>query len=557
MNLNTLYLLAKSEGYYRQLSAKSINQPINTSCLCINVHYLSNLRHKIGLVYLSGALPCFENFGNLPTHLVCADGQVDGKPASEVLDMIIIPGGSLVESASINPTVAKEITKMAQAGKYVLGVCSGFQVLAKETDIGRLSTSPITRKGLGLLDAEFKPLICTERVWASIVDTSFITKQIGQKVSGFHCHTYGQTILHKNARPILITHAQRVNYKKNPQDLISGVTNKEGNISGVFIHGLIDKNPIIIQSIQQSLDITPHDLNEIKKANTELLKNIQNEIGISTNIRQQQPLTNQTPPKLILVTALGSGSGKTFLVTGIAGALKKRGYKVGVLKVGGDIRDAVSSLYLTKEPIQEYSSIKIGESGWTPLEQAIPMASQDYNFIIIEGAMSAFTGLLNQNYSRPMSTAEVAAALDASTIVVVGCDKEGIEGALISALNYIRNLQSLGVKVQGVILNKLRISYLTEQTKQMIQHAFQQAGVTLLGMIPRLDLEARGMIPEIEIQYEAFGTQALNTAEECLDLELLTKIATPPKITKIDYDLFVAKFKNLITNHTLSDSKGE
>lgn len=171
--------------------------------------------------------------------------------------------------------------------------------------------------------------------------------------------------------------------------------------------------------------------------------------------------------------------------------------------------------------------------------------------------MSAFTGLLNQNYSRPMSTAEVAVALNASTIIVVGCDKEGIEGALISTLNYIKTLQTLGVKVQGVILNKLRISYLTEQTKQMIHQAFQQAGVTLLGMVPRLDLEARGMIPEIEIQYEAFGTQALNTAEECLKIDQLTKIATPPQITKIDYDLFVAKFKNLITNHTLSDSKGD
>ena len=76
-----------------------------------------------------------------------------------------------------------------------------------------------------------------------------------------------------------------------------------------------------------------------------------------------------------MVTATGSGSGKTFIVTGIAGALKKRGFKVGIIKVGGDIRDAVSSLYLIKEPIKDYSSIKIGESGWTPLEQAVEEAS--------------------------------------------------------------------------------------------------------------------------------------------------------------------------------------
>ena len=86
----------------------------------------------------------------------------------------------LVESQSVNPQVTKEIVKMAESGKFVLGICSGFQVLAKETDVGRLSTIPITREGLGLLDAEFKPLVCTDRVKASVVDKSFITQEIGK-----------------------------------------------------------------------------------------------------------------------------------------------------------------------------------------------------------------------------------------------------------------------------------------------------------------------------------------------------------------------------------------
>ena len=70
-----------------------------------------------------------------------------------------------------------------------------------------------------------------------------------------------------------------------------------------------------------------------------------------------------------------------------------------------------------------------------------------------------------RKYKRPTSTAEVAAALGASTIVVVGCDKEGIEGALINTLNYVNILKSLGVKTTGVILNKLSISYLTDEIK--------------------------------------------------------------------------------------------
>ncbi len=514
------------------------------------------LHHKIGLVYLPGALPCFETFGNLPTHLVTEDATVEGKPASEVLDMLIIPGGSLVESQSVNKHVTREIIKMADSGKYVLGVCSGFQVLAKETDVGRLSTVPITREGLGLLDAEFKPLVCTDRVTATVVDKSFITQEVGKEVSGFHCHTYGQILLHGDSKPIIVTHANRLNYKKDPRDLISGVANKQGNVVGIFIHALLDQNPTILHSIMQSLDINQLEVDEIRKANTKLLENIKCEVGVSTNIRQSAPLA-QITPKLLMLTALGSGSGKTFIVTGIAGALKKQGYKVGVIKVGGDIRDAVSSLYLIKEPMREYSSIKIGESGWTPLEQAISAASKDYNFLLIEGAMSAFTGLLNDNYKRPMSTAEVAAALGASTVLIVGCDKEGIEGALISALNYVGSLKMLGVNVTGVILNKLRISYLTHETKEMIQQAFTKAGVELLGMVPRLDLEGRGMIPEIEIRYDDFGAQAIDVAEKSIDLALLAKVAAPPKMTEVDYNDFTEKFKNLLTHYSLKASQGD
>jgi cobyric acid synthase len=273
-------------------------------------------------LYLPGALPCFEDFGNLPTDLVCADARVDGKPASEVLDLLIIPGGSLVESQSVNAKVTKEILKMADSEKFVLGVCSGFQVLAKETDVGRLSTIPITREGLGLLDAEFKPLVCTDRVQATVVDKSFITQEIGRTVAGFHCHTYGKIELGKKSKTIIVSHAKRVNYKKDPQDLISGVANYRGNVVGVFIHSLLDQNPTIIESICKSLNIDSFELGLIRQANAKLLEHIKSEVGISTNVRQQTQIS-QTP-RLLMVTATGSGSGKTFIVTGIASFKEER-----------------------------------------------------------------------------------------------------------------------------------------------------------------------------------------------------------------------------------------
>ncbi len=511
------------------------------------------LRKRIGLVYLPGALPCFEDFGNLPTDLVREDALVDGKPASEVLDMLIIPGGSLVESQSVNPKVTKEILKMADAGKFLLGICSGFQILAKQTDIGRLSTIPITRDGLGLLDAEFKPLVCTDRVTAKIVDKSFVTDEIGKEVSGFHCHTYGQATLHNDAKPILISHIQRINYRKAPQDLVSGVTNKQGNIVGVFVHALLDQNPTILQSITKSLDINSLELEEIRKTNAKLIAQIKSEVGISTNIKQ--PLQNtKKKPVMVLITALGSGSGKTFLVTGMAGALKKKGYNVGLIKIGGDIRDSVPALYLVKEPIKDYSSIKIGESGWTPLNEAIGQASQKHDFLFVEGAMSAFTGLLNEKVQRPTSTAEVAVALGASTILVVSCDKEGIEGSLISTLNYISILKKLGVNTTGVILNKMSTSYLTDEAKLTIKKTFENVGVQLLGVVPRMELETRGMIPEIEIRYDDFGIQAIDAAERYINLDLLTKIAEAPKQKTVDYKEIMEKFKKTLANYSCNST---
>jgi cobyric acid synthase len=508
-------------------------------------------RHRIGLVYLPGALPCFEEFGNLPTDLVGEDAIVKGKPASEVLDLLIIPGGSLIESKSINNRVSREIRKMADAGKFVLGICSGFQVLAKDTDIGRLSSTPITRKGLGLLDVEFKPLICTDRVEATIVGKSFLTDKIGNKVTGFHCHTYGEIVLGKAAKPILVSHVQRVNYHDNPRDLISGITNKEGNVVGLSVHALLEQNPLIVQGVTKSLDINPEELQEIIAVNSVLLNKIRSEIGVSTNITSQEKIAKKNKDSTVLLMAsTGSSAGKTFIATGIAGALKKRGVKLGLIKIGGDIRDSVPALYLIKEPIRSYSSIKIGKSGWKPFDEAVEEARQKYDLILIEGVMNIFTGLLNNNVEKPSSTAEVAVALEAPTIIVVACHNEGIEGAVVNTLNYVNLMRRLGIKVEGIILNKVHTRYLTDEIRLFIEKAFENANVKLLGVVPYVNLEGRGTIPEVEIRYEKFGAEAIETMENSINLVALTQLAKPFTRKNVNHQALAEKFKKLLTtNH--------
>jgi hypothetical protein len=64
------------------------------------------------------------------------------------------------------------------------------------------------------------------------------------------------------------------------------------------------------------------------------------------------------------------------------------------------------------------------------------------------------------------------------------------------------------------------------------------------------------MIPEIEIKYEEFCDQALQAVEKSIDLDTLTEIAKAPSIQQIDYEAFMQKFKNLLTNYKLSAPQG-
>jgi hypothetical protein len=89
-----------------------------------------------------------------------------------------------------------------------------------------------------------------------------------------------------------------VDYFKPQRTLISGVSNKGGNVVGVLTHGLLDNNPTVTQSIMESLDINDADLEAIKAANTKLVQNIKAEVGIATGTHQQ-PCPSKNPPKLL------------------------------------------------------------------------------------------------------------------------------------------------------------------------------------------------------------------------------------------------------------------
>ena len=491
---------------------------------------------KIGILYVKGALPLFEDFGNLPTHIVDEHGMVNGLKAHKELDGMIIPGGSIIESLTITPELQTEVKKMADQGSFILGMCSGFQVLSNNTNIGRKSPCPIIKEGMGILDVNFSPMISNDRVEAEVVDESFLTNGMANDIiTGFHCHTYGD--IKGNAAPLCFSLVKRMDYADNSRKVLSGVRNDEGNVVGIMLHASLDENPQLTQNILKFMDASEKDILDIREQNKELTNKIRREIGVNTNIfadykikpdentheHQMNHFSPEFPP-MIMMGSTGSDSGKTFLTTGIVGALRKKGYKIGVLKVGPDIRDIVPSHYLNKEKMEKYSSIKIGHLGWEDLKNVLEdLKIKQYDLVIVEGVMSIFTGMLNEKI--PYSSAEIALAGNIPVILISPCNKGGIETAAIDIVSHAKMLDKLGVKTKGIILNKVYDGMIAESARKYIEKNIAPEFVEL---IPKVQMKQRGNIPEVEMKLEEFCMHAVNTVENNIDPEYFMKLAEKP-----------------------------
>ncbi len=479
-------------------------------------------------------------------NLVNNHGLINGLKADKELDGLIIPGGSIVESQTVSKEVKNLIRKMDFEGKFILGMCSGFQLLANQTDTGRKSQCPLPKEGLGILDVFFSPMVGTDRVEANVIEDSFLTKgMVGEKLTGFHCHTYGK--IKGDAKPVLTSPVKRTDYTNNPREITSGVRNDDGNVVGIMVHGALDENPRLVSNILNFIDADEKDVSSISKANKNLLTEIKSELGVETGITIDnngtnnviKPLKTNGAAKIIMIASTGSDSGKTFITTGLVGALTRKGYKVGVLKVGPDVRDIVPSLYLNKDMMQRFSSIEIGGLGWMELNKAFnAIKSYQYDLVIIEGVMSIFTGMLNEKI--PFSSAEIAMAANIPIILVSPCNKGGIETAAVDAVAHVEMMGNMGLNPVGIILNKVYNQDIAKRASQFIKI---HTGTDYLEMMPKINIKERGNIPEVEIKLEDFCFNATNAVENYLNIDTILKLAAKPEFEGyIKFNDIVDKF---------------
>ena len=293
------------------------------------------------------------------------------------------------------------------------------------------------------------------------------------------------------------------------------------------IHGILDENPIIIENIKEKIGIT--DIESIYERNLEVKKFLHSEVGIHTEIKVPN-ITPNKKPKYLMIASNGSDSGKTFILTGLAGALRKRGYKVALLKVGPDVRDIIPGLYLTKGKMEEFASVKIGHLGWMDIKSTIDRLNKsDYDIVLIEGVMSVFTGLLNEKV--PFSAAEIAMSSNIPMILASGVNKGGIESAAIDLVSHANMLDKFNIPVEAILLNKV---YNDDIFKQVIPYIKNNTNVKNILKIPKLkNADMRGFIPEVEIRYELFTKYAMDLVEENLDINQILNMAREVEFNKI------------------------
>jgi cobyrinic acid a,c-diamide synthase len=202
---------------------------------------------------------------------------------------------------------------------------------------------------------------------------------------------------------------------------------------------------------------------------------------------------NSTPA--VIVAAPASGSGKTTVATGLIGALRQTGHTVAPFKVGPDFIDPGYHALAAGRPGRNLDPVLVGEQLIGPL---YAHGARGADIGVVEGVMGLFDGRIGDAATSPAdgSTAHVAGLLGAPVILVV--DARGQSHSIAALLHGFSTFDS-ATRIAGVILNRVG----SARHEQVLRQACEQAGVPVLGAIPRtaeLELPTRylGLVTAVE-----------------------------------------------------------
>jgi phosphoribosylformylglycinamidine synthase subunit PurQ / glutaminase len=163
------------------------------------------------------------------------------------LDVIIIPGGfsygDYLRCGAIArfSNVMQEVVKHAERGKYVLGICNGFQVL---TEAGLLPGVLTRNRDLHFicdrvsLKVERNDLVWTQNYSAEEI----ITVPIAHGEGRFYAIDKTLAEIEDNGQVLFRYHGENPNGSLNN---IAGICNREGNVLGMMPHPERVSDPVL------------------------------------------------------------------------------------------------------------------------------------------------------------------------------------------------------------------------------------------------------------------------------------------------------------------------
>jgi cobyrinic acid a,c-diamide synthase len=226
----------------------------------------------------------------------------------------------------------------------------------------------------------------------------------------------------------------------------------------------------------------------------------------------------------VVVAGTHSGVGKTSVVLGILGALRRRGVRMQGFKVGPDFIDPMYHRQVTGIPSYNLDSWLMGREG---VRRAFARVAPPEGVSIIEGVMGMFDG---RSTGPEGSTAEVAAMLQTPVLLVVE-----VGGMSRSAAAVVQGYAGFdpAVQVAGVLLNRVGGGRHYQLVKTAIE---AHAGVPVWGYLPweyTLVLPERhlGLVPvEEDVRFHEVCAALGEAAERTIDLDAIMAAArtAPP-----------------------------
>ena len=228
----------------------------------------------------------------------------------------------------------------------------------------------------------------------------------------------------------------------------------------------------------------------------------------------------------VVIAAPASGSGKTKVATGLIGALRRVGDAVAPFRFGPDFIDPGYHTLAAGRPGRNLDPVLVGECLIGPL---YAHGARGADIAVVEGVMGLFdAGTSRRHDSRTGIDGRCRRPAGRARVLVV--DSRG-QSQSIAALLHGFSTFDTAIRIAGVILNRVG----SDRHEQVLRQACEQAGVPVLGAIPRvaeLELPTRylGLITAVEYGQRArLAVEAMTAlVTRHVDLSAIVAVAASP-----------------------------